>query len=109
MFDHFCAKFKLKRNPDFTEIITEYDKLGPVKKGILKSRKFQFFEWENLKPGTYNFISGFDSVEVEDYIRLGAARLRINVICKAAVMSGKQGLMVMHISESHLSSLLPQL
>jgi len=109
MFDYFCAKFQLKRNPGFTEIITEYDKLGLVNKQILNTRRFEFFSWENLKPGTYNFISGYDSVEVEDYIRLGAARLRINVICKSAVMSGKQGLMVMHISASHLSSLLPQL
>jgi glycosyltransferase involved in cell wall biosynthesis len=109
MFDHFCAKFQLKRNPDFTEIMTDYDNLDLVSKQILNARRFEFFSWENLNQGTYNFITGFDSREVEDYIRKGAARLRINVICKDAVINGKQGLMVIHISDSHLSSISPQL
>lgn len=42
LFDHYCAKFQLKRSPDFDDIISEYDNLGPAK-GILKANGFKLF------------------------------------------------------------------
>jgi glycosyltransferase involved in cell wall biosynthesis len=101
MFNHFCTKFHLKRRPDFTEVTTECDKLGADTKLKLKSLEFPFFDWENFKPDTSILISGFDVVDVENYIRLGAARLKINVICNAVVINGKPSLEVTHLSESN--------
>ena len=92
MFEHFCGKFKLKRNPSYSEVVNEYEELSVVNHHILRDRyDFELFRWEMLTPGTLISISGFDNLEVEEYIRLGAARLGINVVCKVA---GKKRLKV---------------
>jgi hypothetical protein len=54
-------------------------------------------EWEKFKPDTSFFIPCLDRGEVEDYIRKEAARLRMNVVCKAVVERGKYGLRVWRI------------